>query len=83
MSPQNLDRWWRQNRGPIYGMEDVVLHQLRHTYLTQLAHAGADVRTIKSIAGWSSIAMADVYVHDDKDANRAAVAALGKRLEGL
>lgn len=40
-----------------------VLHSLRHTALTRLGEAGADAFTIKTLAGHSSVAISQRYVH--------------------
>lgn len=77
--PQNFDRWWRKVR-PSFGLDGVVIHELRHTYLTMLASGGAPSQVIKSLAGWSSISMADTYVHDDEEANREASRNLGRMI---
>lgn len=77
MAAQNLWRWWNRNRESL-GV-DCTLHELRHTFLTMLANSGASLQSLKSVAGWSSIDMADVYVHDDDQANRAAVGLLEER----
>lgn len=72
LNPLNLDRWWRQNRDR-FGLPGIVLHELRHTYMTLLANSGAPAKVIQGIAGWSSLKMADVYVHDDMHAQTAAI----------
>lgn len=77
MSAQNLRRWWQSNRETL-GVY-CTLHELRHTFLTMLANSGASAQSLKSIAGWSSIEMAKVYIHDDDTANRSAVNALEAR----
>lgn len=77
MNAQNLYRWWSRNREQL-GVH-CTLHELRHTFLTMLANSGSSAQALKSIAGWSSIDMASVYVHDDEAANAEAVAALGGR----
>lgn len=79
MNPQNLDRWWRQNRDR-FGLPGVVLHELRHTYLTMLANSGAPSKVLQDVAGWSSIFEADTYVHSDMAAQKAAVDALENSL---
>lgn len=79
MPAQNMWRWWMRRRGEL-GM-DCTLHELRHTFLTMLANSGASMQSLKSIAGWSSIDMARVYVHDDEAANRDAVARMAERLD--
>lgn len=81
LAAQNLYRWWRSNRAAL-GMEGYSLHELRHTFLTMLANSGAGAQAVKSIAGWSGISMADVYVHDDDAANAEAVGLLERRLGG-
>lgn len=50
---------------------------LRHTALTQLAHAGADVFTLARIAGHSSITITQRYVHPQADAIERAFAPFG------
>ena len=57
-----------------------TVHEMRHTFLTYLAKNG-DTFALKRIAGWSKIAMADVYVHADEQADRDAMAQLEKRAE--
>lgn len=77
MNPLNLDRWWREHRDG-FGVAGLVLHELRHTYMTLLANSGAPSKVIQGIAGWSSLAMADTYIHDDMAAKAAAVDNLEK-----
>ena len=78
MAAQNMWRWWHRTKGEL-GM-DCTLHELRHTFLTMLANSGAPAQALKSIAGWSSIDMANVYVHADERANAEAVARLSEGL---
>lgn len=80
MNPNALGKWWREHRNDL-GLPGVVLHELRHTYLTMLANSGAPTKVIQDIAGWSSIAMADTYVHSDVAAQRKAVDILEGILE--
>ena len=42
---------------------DAVLHSTRHTALTDLGAAGADVFTIKQVAGHASVTTSERYVH--------------------
>lgn len=79
LDSSNLYRWWKRNAPELFGI-DCTLHELRHTFLTMLANSGATAQSVKSIAGWSSIAMADVYVHTDEEADALAVEGLGDRL---
>lgn len=80
MNPLNLDRWWREHRD-YFGVTGLVLHELRHTYMTLLANSGAPSKVIQGIAGWSTLAMADTYVHEDMTAKMKAVDNLEKFLE--
>lgn len=75
-----LGEWWRCHRGD-YGVS-CTFHELRHTYLTVLANSGASMRSLKSIAGWASLSMADTYVHDDERANARAVEAMERHISG-
>jgi len=50
---------------------------LRHTALTQLAHAGCDAFTLARIAGHSSITITQRYIHPQADAIERAFAPLG------
>jgi integrase len=43
--------------------EGFVLHSLRHTFLTRLGASGADAFSIKRIAGHSSVAISEKYIH--------------------
>lgn len=72
MHPQNLDRWWRNNRAT-FGCDGVVLHELRHTYLTLLANAGTPGRVLQSLAGWTDLKTANIYTHESKIANKTAI----------
>ena len=59
---------------PLPLAEDFVPYCLRHTYCTNLARAGVDIRTAQKLMGHANIAMtADIYTHvDDKDIKEAA-----------
>ena len=58
-----------------------TLHGLRHTFLTYLA-ADGNAFAVKNIAGWSKISMADVYVHDDEEANAKSMQTFERRIGG-
>lgn len=72
INPQNLDRWWRKHR-ETYGLGDVVIHEMRHTFFTILGNYGANSAVLTSIAGWSSIQEGDRYIHDNLAAKAQAV----------
>lgn len=68
-----LRRWWMRNRGRL-GCSGFTIHQLRHSNLTKMARYMSPF-DLKRWAGWSSLAPAMVYVHEDMDALKSAVAA--------
>ena len=58
---------------------EFVLHPLRHTMLTRLGEAGSEAFTIMRIAGRSSVAVSQRYVHPTPEAVERAF----QRLETL
>ena len=58
---------------------EFVIHSLRHTMLTRLGEAGADAFTIMKIAGHSSVAVSQKYVHPTPETQEKAF----ERLETL
>ena len=77
MRPQNLYRWWagRENSygaRDYLGFEGLDLHELRHSNLSMIARF-MSAFDLQRYAGWSSIAPAKIYVHDDLSAVTAAV----------
>ncbi len=73
-----LDLLHRRVRRALKLPETFVLHSLRHTALTRLGASGADVHTIKTFAGHSSILISQRYVHPSPEHVRAAVPAMDK-----
>jgi integrase len=55
-----------------------TLHWLRHTFCTQMVQAGVSAHEIQRLAGHSSIAVTEKYMHHVPDAGRAAI----RQLEG-
>lgn len=73
MHPDNVDRWWRQNRDK-FGLPGVVLHELRHTFATLVStDLNTPLQTVCDLAGWTDLATANIYVHGRDDANVAAI----------
>ena len=72
-----LRLWWARNRERL-GFEGMTIHELRHTYLTNLAQAGVHPSVMQKLAGHSSVKVSlEIYTHaQDKDM-REAVEALG------
>lgn len=55
LHPENLRRWAKKNGFP------TRFHQLRHSYLTELAKSGCSPYVLQRIAGWGDLKMAMVY----------------------
>lgn len=53
----------RNNGHVVYSLDfDVTPHQLRHTYITNLIHAGVDPKTVQYLAGHESSKITmDIY----------------------
>lgn len=66
-----LRSWWEHIRADI-GCEGMTMHELRHSNLSMVARH-MSVFDLQRYAGWSSIAPARIYVHDDLDAVARAV----------
>ena len=77
LRPQLLQRWWSGD-GTLAGVRDSIgcagltLHQLRHSNLSMMARHMSPF-DLQRYAGWSSIAPAKVYIHEDLGAVTAAV----------
>ena len=72
MTYNALRLWWQRHRGE-YGMDGWVLHELRHTYLTNLAQAGVHPSVMQRLAGHSSMSTTmQIYTHvHDEDMQQA------------
>ncbi|MFC1683091.1 tyrosine-type recombinase/integrase [Candidatus Zixiibacteriota bacterium] len=55
------------------GIKDFRFHDLRHTAASQMYMAGLDIKLIKEIGGWKTLAMVDRYSHLTTDHKRAAM----------
>jgi integrase len=51
----------------------IRFHDLRHTALTRLIHKGTDIRTVKDIAGHSSLKTTQRYLHSSDKIQQQAV----------
>ena len=72
MRYSTMQDWWAAKRDGV-GCQGMTLHQLRHSNLSMMARH-MSVFDLKAYAGWSSIAPARVYVHDDIGSVARAVA---------
>ena len=58
------------------GVRPFVLYTLRHTFLTRLGQYGCDVWTLARIAGHSTLAISQRYVHPSEEAVLSAISRL-------
>jgi integrase len=77
LSPSSVSGWWRGGNGCVgardkLGCPGFTLHQLRHSNLSMMARHMSPF-DLQRYAGWSSIAPAKIYVHDDLDVVSRAV----------
>ncbi len=79
--PDIMEKWWRADRAGL-GCEDFCLHELRHTFLTQLARAGVHPKVMQALAGHanSQITM-EIYTHTDMEGKRQAAEQLRKSMQ--
>ena len=71
VSTSSMHWWWVNVRDEI-GCPGMVLHELRHSNLSMMARHMSPF-DLQRYAGWSSIAPARIYVHDDLGAVTRAV----------
>lgn len=53
-----------------------VLHSCRHSFCSRLGNKGVSAFQIMSLAGHASVSISQRYVHENRDASRAAIALL-------
>ncbi len=58
------------------GIKSITFHQLRHTFCSRLADAGASMPVIQELAGHASITMTRRYTHPADERKQQAVEAL-------
>jgi site-specific recombinase XerD len=63
-------------------LEDIRLHDLRHTFATRLVQAGVDVFTVQRILGHSTITMTMRYCHSFEARMRDVGENLDEKLGG-
>jgi integrase len=72
--------WESVRRGA--GLEDVHLHDLRHSFASILVSAGASLPLIGALLGHSNVATTNRYSHLFVDAQRAAAERVGEAITG-
>ena len=77
MEPRNLNRLWASLRTKV-GMDDVKLHDLRHTMVTLLLDLGTPPHIVQVIARHADVEVTmRIYAHANLDEMRKAVGQLG------
>ena len=61
------------------GIENLWIHDLRHTFGTRAADAGAPLAAIRDVMGHGSIRMTERYAHATDEGKRRAVEAAGQK----
>ena len=72
LTPHAVSDWWAAHRDAL-GCAGMTLHQLRHSNLSMMARHMSPF-DLQRYAGWSSIAPARIYIHEDMDSVAQAVA---------
>ena len=76
LTPHAFSTWFRRNRKKL-GLEGYTIHELRHTYITELARKGVHPKIAQELAGHASIETTmDIYSHVDLDDKKEAVSRL-------
>ena len=76
----NLEKPWRRIRARA-GLDDVRLHDLRHSFASFGAAGGLSLPMIGKLLGHASAATTERYAHLAADPVRAANEAIGQRID--
>ncbi|WP_302962672.1 site-specific integrase [uncultured Adlercreutzia sp.] len=72
-SPHSSTRWWTRERKGL-GLERWTLHELRHSYITELARRKVDPKVLQTIAGHAKFSTTmDIYNHVDMEDKKNAL----------
>lgn len=65
--------WWERDMKAA-GLEDLVPHELRHTWASMAVRKGADIKVVSEILGHKRVSTtADIYLHTTKRGKRSAI----------
>lgn len=73
--PDASTRWFRQNRAAL-GYPDWTIHEMRHSYRTQLRKRNVPQELAQELLGHSSATMSELYDHIDMEELQEAVRAV-------
>ena len=62
-------------------LKDVRMHDLRHSFASQLVNSGRSLYEVQTLLGHSSIKMTQRYAHLSNESLMSAVSCAGKLLE--
>ncbi len=78
MAPETLNHHWRRAQQEAGIEAPYRLHDLRHTYATQLVAAGCNIKTLQYLMGHSTYQLtADTYTHINAEQARAELQRVG------
>lgn len=77
----NLQKPWRRIRR-MAGLNDVRIHDLRHTYASVAMKSGIDPFTLKEIMGHKNLQTTLRYAHLEDEAVQRAAGSVASRLAG-
>ena len=75
-----LSSYWRHGRG-LCGLEDVRIHDLRHSFASRALALGESLNMIGRLLGHTDVASTARYAHLVRDAEKVAAAKVGDSIE--
>lgn len=72
--PDVSTRWWGRNRKRL-GFEDVTIHEMRHSYLSEMVRRGTDPKVLQELAGHAQFSTTmNIYAHVNLEDKKKAAA---------
>ena len=71
-------------KGPVWVMEKLTAHQMRHSYASMLFDAGVDVKSAQKFLGHTDIEVTlSIYTHLSKFKEETAINALNEHINKI